>query len=272
MLLDERRARSRDYDWTNEIHPTFNVRISTTQHSALFCFWLAEFELRLRFVDLWVQGMNEEPNSVVDDEESDDDDDDDDDDDEKLAIEVVREAEEGPVIVKPIRVIGEEKTRVDREGGEMSAGELEERNPDRESRDEEDHYRMKSSFQFATDDDGEEMTLTQRHLWLWRLIKWVRDAAKERVHSYYWRHLAAWTVLTLLFSGPLYATGKGRIPYIDSLFYTASALTGTGLATRDVSDENIGTQVLLFLLMTVSGPVVESLIPPVYRLLLFRRQ
>lgn len=88
-----------------------------------------------------------------------------------------------------------------------------------------------------------------------------------RYHSYFWRHLAVWIIVSLALSGPMYATGRSvDMPFIDALFYVVSATTATGLATRDLASETLASQIFLLFCMLVSGAVFESMIPLIIRL------
>lgn len=63
-------------------------------------------------------------------------------------------------------------------------------------------------------------------------------------------HLSAFVFVPLITSGILYAcNGRFHIPYLDCLFMCYSAMTGTGLATRNLSTLTAFQQVLLWVLM-----------------------
>ncbi|KAF5377172.1 hypothetical protein D9615_006433 [Tricholomella constricta] len=72
-------------------------------------------------------------------------------------------------------------------------------------------------------------------------------------------HLSAFTLIPLITSGIFYAcNGRYHIPYIDCLFLCYSAMTGTGLATRNLSTLTPFQQVLLWLLMASGTTTTTS--------------
>ena len=81
----------------------------------------------------------------------------------------------------------------------------------------------------------------------------------SRRRSYFWMHLIIWTAMALALGGILVGTGAGG--YADGLFMATSALSATGLATIDLNSASVGTQVVIFFCMWVSGAVFESTIP-----------
>lgn len=136
-------------------------------------------------------------------------------------------------------------------------------------------YRISATFQIANTTTAEESwyRLLTNSLWwrsFWRDMYW---AINDRYHSYFWRHLAVWVLLALLLSGPMYATGLSKdMPYIDALFYVTSAVTATGLETRDLSLESTATPILLWFCMLFGGAVFDSTLPLFVRLWNIRKE
>src|SRR3989338_560957 len=103
-------------------------------------------------------------------------------------------------------------------------------------------------------------------------LRKIGTAMYIRRRSYYWLHLAFWAFMCLIMSAFVYASGRKRdLSYIDSLYYAASATSATGLAPTDLAKEGGGTQILVFLMMLVSGAVFESMIPIMLRIWRLRR-
>lgn len=112
-----------------------------------------------------------------------------------------------------------------------------------------------------------------RSLWWRSFANKVFWALRNRYYSYYWRHLVAWILIALIMSGPVYATGRSKdMPYIDALYYVTSAVTAAGLATRDLQQENVGTQIILIFCMAIGGAVIESALPLFVRLWHIRKE
>src|SRR3989338_2533934 len=98
-------------------------------------------------------------------------------------------------------------------------------------------------------------------------LRKIGTAMYIRRRSYYWLHLAFWAFMCLIMSAFVYASGRKKdLSYIDSLYYAASATSATGLMSTDFSKEGGGTQILVFLMMLVSGAVFESMIPIMLRI------
>lgn len=77
-------------------------------------------------------------------------------------------------------------------------------------------------------------------------------------------------VLVLSFAGSialhlLDGSAGGPRPYIDTLFLSASVTTTTGLLTVDISTLNVGSQVVLFILMVLGSPLLGSALYPFSR-------
>ena len=131
-------------------------------------------------------------------------------------------------------------------------------------------FAMPTDFQLNSEQPLEKKPKFKK--WFDKYWVRLRLILVKRYHSYYWRHLFAWLLISLVLSGPIYATGTDRLKYIDALYYGTSAITAAGLAPTDLSTEHTGTQILLLFGMLISGTVFESMIPLGIRLREIYRQ
>lgn len=77
--------------------------------------------------------------------------------------------------------------------------------------------------------------------------------------SLYSSHLLVFTFTPLLMSIIFWAVnGETKIAYIDSLFLSYSAFTGTGLQAVDLSSTTPLQQAILWILMFSGSPIVAS--------------
>lgn len=73
-------------------------------------------------------------------------------------------------------------------------------------------------------------------------------------------HYAYFTLACLISSAIFYGSSNpiGSVSYVDSLFLVTSAMTSTGLNTRNLSETTTWQQILLWLLMIIGSPIWVS--------------
>ncbi|KAK9680132.1 hypothetical protein K7432_016032 [Basidiobolus ranarum] len=93
-----------------------------------------------------------------------------------------------------------------------------------------------------------------------KLFKKVQVFCANRL-TFFRVHFLYFFFTIFIFSGLLYIEdSKGRqLPYIDALFFSASAMTLTGLSTYNVSTFSIYQQTLLFILMLLGSQVFVAM-------------
>ncbi|ORX96978.1 TrkH-domain-containing protein [Basidiobolus meristosporus CBS 931.73] len=85
----------------------------------------------------------------------------------------------------------------------------------------------------------------------------IQDACATKL-TFFRVHFLYFVVTIFIFSGLFYIDGR-QLPYIDALFFSASAMTLTGLNTYNVSTFSGYQQALLFILMIMGSQVFVSL-------------
>jgi potassium uptake TrkH family protein len=82
-----------------------------------------------------------------------------------------------------------------------------------------------------------------------RLLDLIRNPAQFVVAAF----VSLISIGTALLSLPWAADGPGRIPVVDALFTSTSAVTVTGLATADISEFSLFGELVILLLIQVGG-------------------
>ncbi|KAI0320948.1 cation transport protein-domain-containing protein [Amylostereum chailletii] len=79
-------------------------------------------------------------------------------------------------------------------------------------------------------------------------------------HLNFWRiHLISFTLTPVIVAAIFYASnGRFKVPYVDALFVCISAMTGTGLATIDLSSLTAWQQAILVILQLVGSPITVA--------------
>ncbi|KAH9073448.1 cation transport protein-domain-containing protein [Lactarius deliciosus] len=91
-------------------------------------------------------------------------------------------------------------------------------------------------------------------------------AVCERELNFFRIHLAFFMLLPIVSAGVLVASnGRFYINYTDALFVCVSGMTGTGLATIDLSSLTAWQQVIIVLVSLVGSPVFVSLVTVYFR-------
>ncbi|KAH8982179.1 cation transport protein-domain-containing protein [Lactarius hatsudake] len=91
-------------------------------------------------------------------------------------------------------------------------------------------------------------------------------AVFERELNFFRIHLALFMLLPIVSAGVLVASnGRFYINYTDALFVCVSGMTGTGLATIDLSSLTAWQQVIIVLVSLVGSPVFVSLVTVYFR-------
>ncbi|KAH9060174.1 TrkH-domain-containing protein [Lactarius vividus] len=91
-------------------------------------------------------------------------------------------------------------------------------------------------------------------------------AVFERELNFFRIHLTVFTLVPIVSAGVLVASnGRFYINYTDALFICVSGMTGTGLATVDLSSLTAWQQVIIVLVSLVGSPVFVSLVTVYFR-------
>ncbi|KEY64248.1 hypothetical protein S7711_09040 [Stachybotrys chartarum IBT 7711] len=88
----------------------------------------------------------------------------------------------------------------------------------------------------------------------------AREARRWLPINYITLHYAYFTIICLVSSLVFWGSSEpfGSVSYIDSLFLVTSAMTSTGLNTRNLSEMTLWQQVLLWFLMLIGSPIWVS--------------
>ncbi|KAH6838665.1 cation transport protein-domain-containing protein [Chaetomium sp. MPI-CAGE-AT-0009] len=88
-------------------------------------------------------------------------------------------------------------------------------------------------------------------------------------------HYAYFIVSCLIFALIFQASGSStspRVSFLDSIFLTMSALTGTGMNTLNLSQMSLGQQIILFLGLMLGHPILISLWTVLFRRHVFEKR
>ena len=99
-------------------------------------------------------------------------------------------------------------------------------------------------------------------------VAWLKAKYKFNYYRLHWMYICFMTLLGAL---AIYFV-EGNIDFIDSLFMSSSAISGTGLSTVDLSVWLWPSQAAIASVMVVGNPVLMTLVPVQFRKMFFSRR
>ncbi|MBE3046701.1 hypothetical protein IMZ48_30050, partial [Candidatus Bathyarchaeota archaeon] len=94
-------------------------------------------------------------------------------------------------------------------------------------------------------------------LWLWAQLKVIKPSfiSKNPHFNFITAHYFCILGFSIVASVLVYGGGKGKLPYIDALFFGVAANTQAGLNTIDLNELNTFQQAAIYVFPMLSGPI-----------------